>query len=77
VVPLSDMHSGDKIVLMATAPLIAIVYWYMFLFLLLISEYLGMFGIVLARVLVIYFYLFSRLIVQEPPLIGLGLTGRS
>jgi len=56
------------------APIGATMYWYLFLFLLLISEYLGTVGRVLSRVLVVYFYIFSRLIVQPPPLVSLPLT---
>ena len=77
VVPFSNIPPSGKIALCIGAPVAAIFYWYVFLFLLLISEYLGKSGIVLSRVLIIYFYLFSRLVVQEPPLVGLGLTRRS
>jgi hypothetical protein len=72
----SNIPAGEKIPLILGAPFVAIVYWYMFLFLLLISEYLGKYGVILSRVLIIYYYLFSRLVVHEPPIVGLGLTHR-
>jgi hypothetical protein len=69
----SNIPSSDKLPLIIFAPLAAVIYWYMFLFLLLICRYLGLFGRILAHVLVIYFFLFSRLIVQHPPKVWLPL----
>jgi hypothetical protein len=40
----------------------------------LICRYLGTFGRVFAHVLVIYFFLFSRLVVRPPPKLWLPLT---
>jgi hypothetical protein len=73
-VAFSNIPSSDKIPLIMFAPVFAVVYWYQFLFLLLICRYLGVFGRILAHVLVVYFFLFSRLIVQQPPRIELPLT---
>jgi hypothetical protein len=67
---------GQKIGVVLLAPLGGAIYWYVFLFLLLISEYLGTFGIVLSRVLVLYFFLFSRFVAERPPLVSLPLTKR-
>lgn len=72
-VPPSNMPPSDKLPLIIFAPLVAVIYWYMFLFLLLICRYLGLFGRILAHILVIYFFLFSRLIVQHPPKVWLPL----
>jgi hypothetical protein len=74
VAPLANLPSNDKMIMVIFAPIGAVMYWYIFLFLLLISEYLGTFGKVLSRVLVIYFYLCSRLVVQRPPIVSLPLT---
>lgn len=70
----SKMPADQKILAVVFAPVAAVVYWYIFLFLLLISRYLGRFGTIYAHCLVIYFYLFSRLVVQPPPGIYLPLT---
>lgn len=69
----SNIPPSDKLPFIIFAPLAAVMYWYMFLFLLLICRYLGLFGRVLAHFLVIYFFLFSRLIVQHPPKVWLPL----
>jgi hypothetical protein len=69
----SPMPVSEKFVLIVFAPVAALVYWYMFLFLLLICRYLGRFGRVFAHVLIIYFFLFSRLVVQPPPKVWLPL----
>jgi hypothetical protein len=73
---LAELPLSQKFALVLIAPFGAILYWYTFLFMLLVSEYLGTYGIVLSRVLVIYYYLFSRLVVQEPPVVSLSLTRR-
>jgi hypothetical protein len=65
---------SQKAVLVLVSPIAAIFYWYSFLLCLLICRYLGTFGKVLAHVLIVYFYLFSRLIVQRPPIVTLGLV---
>jgi hypothetical protein len=72
----SDLPAGQQLAMILLSPIGGIFYWYVFLFLLLVSEYMGTFGIVLSRVLIIYFYLFSRLIVQRPPPVSLPLTRR-
>lgn len=69
----SPMPASEKFMLILFAPFVALVYWYMFLFLLLICRYLGRFGRILAHVLIIYFFLFSRLVVQHPPKVWLPL----
>jgi hypothetical protein len=69
----SSMPPSEKWPIVIFAPLAAVVYWYVFLFLLLICRYLGRFGRIFAHVLVIYFFLFSRLIVQHPPKVWLPL----
>lgn len=74
IFPLANLPPNDKLVMVVFAPIGAAVYWYVLLFLLLVSEYLGTFGKVLSRVLVVYFYVFSRLIVQRPPIVSLPLT---
>lgn len=76
IAPLANLPPNDKLMMVIFAPIGAVMYWYVLLFLLLASEYLGTFGKVLSRVLVIYFYLFSRLVVQRPPLVSLPLTKR-
>ena len=73
LVPSLNVPPSDKLPLIIFAPLVAVIYWYMFLFLLLLCRYLGLFGRILAHVLVIYFFLFSRLIVQHPPKVWLPL----
>jgi hypothetical protein len=67
---------GQKVMLILLSPVAALFYWYGLLFCLLICRFLGMFGLVFAHILVIYFYLFSALIVQSPPTIALRLTRR-
>ena len=74
IVAVSQLRMPDKLLLVVLAPLFAIVYWYVFLFLLLICRHIGLFGRILAHVLIIYFFLFSRLIVQEPPKVWLPLA---
>ena len=69
----SSIHPSEKLPLIILAPLFAVIYWYMFLFLLLVCRYLGLFGRLLAYVLVIYFFLFSRVIIQHPPKVWLPL----
>ena len=73
VVISSDILPSDKLTLIICAPVIAVFFWYMFLFMLLICRYLGLSGRILAHVLVIYFFLFARLIIQHPPKIWLPL----
>jgi hypothetical protein len=70
----ANMPFSSRIALIVFAPIAATFYWFAFLFLLLICRYLGTFGRVFANVLVIYFYLFSRLVVQPPPKLWLPLT---
>ena len=74
---LSNLPAPEKLGLVLLSPLIAIFYWYIFLVLLLFCRYLGLFGRVLAHILIIYFFLFSRLIVQHPPKVWLPLTSDS
>ena len=74
IAPAANLPLSGKLAMIILAPIGATMYWYLFLFLLLISEYLGTVGRVLSRVLVVYFYIFSRLIVQPPPLVSLPLT---
>lgn len=69
----SNEPPSDKLHLIVSAPLLAVIYWYMLLFLLFICRYLGLFGRIFAHVLVIYFFLFSRLVVQHPPKVWLPL----
>jgi hypothetical protein len=69
----SDVPASEKLPLIILAPVLAIIYWYLFLFMLLICRYLGLLGRILAHVLVIYFFLFSRLIIQHPPKVWLPL----
>lgn len=70
----SNLPSGQKLSIVAAAPIAALIYWYAFLLLLLLCRYMGPFGIIFANLLLIYFYLFSRLIVQPPPGVYLPLT---
>lgn len=70
----SNLPFDQKLLMVVFSPIAAIFYWYVFLFLLLISRYLGKFGTVLAHVLIIYFYVFSRCVVQSPPGVYLPLT---
>jgi hypothetical protein len=70
----ANIPTADKLPLIILSPALAIVWWYMFLLLLLICRYLGSFGKLLAHFLVIYFFLFSRLVVQPPPRIELPLA---
>jgi hypothetical protein len=65
---------SQKATLVLVSPIAAIFYWYSFLLCLLVCRYLGTFGKILAHVLIVYFYLFSRLVVQQPPLVTLGLS---
>lgn len=69
----SNVPTSDKLPLIILSPLFAVIYWYILLFLLLLCRYLGLFGRVLAHVLVVYFFLFFRLIVQHPPKVWLPL----
>ncbi len=75
-IPFVNLPADEKLLLILLAPIGAVIYWYIFLFLLLISEYLGTFGKILAHVLIVYFYLFSRFVVQQPPIVDLSLTKR-
>ena len=70
----SNLPPNVKLNTILVSPIVAVLCWHAFLFLILVSEYLGVFGKVLSRILVLYFYLFSRLIVQQPPMTVLGLT---
>jgi hypothetical protein len=72
--PIPTISSSQKIALVLVSPIAAVFYWYSFLLCLLVCRYLGAFGKVLAHVLIVYFYLFSRLIVQQPPIVTLGLA---
>jgi hypothetical protein len=76
VVVFSNAPASEKLMLIVLSPLAALFYWYALLFSLLICRYLGTFGIILAHVLVIYFYMFSGLVVQRPPSVALRLTRR-
>jgi hypothetical protein len=64
----------QKLAMIAFSPIGAVFYWGCLLVCILIAPYLGVFGKILSHVLVAYFYLFSRVVVQEPPVVGLGLT---
>lgn len=70
----ANMPPDEKTALIVLSPALAIIWWYAFLFMLLVCRYLGIFGKLLAHFLIIYFYLFSRLIVQRPPRIDLPLA---
>lgn len=72
----SNLPIAEKAALVLLAPLISLIYWYIFLFLILICRYLGLAGRLLAHLLVIYFYLFAWLIVQNPPYVHLPLISR-
>lgn len=74
MVLISTLPPAEKIMSIIVAPLISAICWYVFLFLLLICKYLGTFGKFLAHGLVVYFFLFSRFIVQAPPIVDLSLT---
>jgi hypothetical protein len=73
-VGVSNTPATDKLVLMALAPVGALFFWFALLFCLLICRFLGKFGMVLAHVLVIYFYAFSGLVAETPPTVALRLT---
>ena len=74
----SRLPTDQKMLLVVFAPVLSVASWYLFLLALLICRYLGRFGIILAHLLVIFFFIFSRLIVQPPPGIYLPLiTGGS
>lgn len=72
----SNLPPSDKLPLILCSPLVAVLYWYFLLFLILICRYLGRFGVVLANAAVIYFYFFSWLVVQSPPKVQLPLISR-
>lgn len=74
VVAPSDLPPDQKATVILLSPIMAVICWYVFLFFILVCRYLGTFGNVLAHVLIIYFYVFSGLVVQRPPIVGLGLT---
>jgi hypothetical protein len=74
IVVSSDAHPAQKALVVLFAPLAAVFYWYVFLFLLLVRRYMGRFGTVFAHLLIIYFFLFSRFVAQLPPSIYLPLT---
>jgi hypothetical protein len=70
----SNLSPNEKFHAFLIAPILAIARWYFLLLCVLLCKYLGTFGKIFAHVLVIYFYLFSRLIVQRSPTVDLGLT---
>lgn len=74
IVAPSSLPTSEKLSIIVLSPLFAVFYWFGLLFCILVSRRLGAFGTLFANILVIYFYLFSRLIVQRPPLVGLGMT---
>jgi hypothetical protein len=74
VVLASSMTANERLIAIAASPLLAILSWYCLLLCILLSAHLGIVGKVLSRVLVLYFYLFSRLVVQPPPGVDLRLT---
>ena len=74
IVSLSDISLRQKMLLDVTAPIGALFAWFALLFCLLVCRNLGLFGKILANALVIYFYVFSNLIVQRPPTVALRLT---
>lgn len=71
---LSSAPLTDKAMLIVAAPIGALAFWCALLLCLLVCRYLGVAGRILAHVLVIYFCVFSRLIVQSPPTLLLRLT---
>jgi hypothetical protein len=71
---LPNIPISQKLTLVLASPIAAIFYWYFFLLCLLVCRYLGTFGKVLAHVLIVYFYLFSRFVVQKPPIVTLSLA---
>ncbi len=70
----ASMPLGSKAIFVLGAPIAGVVYYYLFLLLILVCEYLGSFGLVFSRLLIVYFYVFSRLVVQSPPIVSLPLT---
>jgi hypothetical protein len=74
VVASSHLPGENKVGVIFAAPLMALVCWYSVLFILLVCRHLGMVGRVLSLVIVIYFFLFSRLVVQPPPRVWLPLA---
>jgi hypothetical protein len=76
IVIVSPLPPGEKFGLIMTSPIFALAFWYALLGCLLVCRYLGFFGQVLAHLLIICFFLFSRFVVQRPPKVWLPLTRR-
>ena len=76
VVTVSPLQPGEKFGLIVASPVFAIAFWYTLLSCLLVCRYLGSLGQVLAHLLIVYFFLFSRFVVQRPPKVWLPLTRR-
>jgi hypothetical protein len=74
IILFAEMPFPDKLGLIVLSPLMALVYWYVLLGLLLLSRHLGRFGRILSYFVVIYFFFFSRVVVQPPPMVDLPLA---
>jgi hypothetical protein len=70
----SKLPASEKVFIITLAPVLATMTWGAFLLVLLFCRYLGTFGQVFAHLLIIYFFLFSRLVVQHPPKLWLPIT---
>lgn len=71
---LSDKPAADMAIEIAAIPFISIVIWYSILVMLLISRHLGVIGVALSAVVIVYFFMFSKFVVQSHPKIFLPLT---
>jgi hypothetical protein len=70
----TSLPADQKLGLVIASPLLALTYWYLLLLTLLVCRALGRPGRILAHLVVVYFFLFSRFVVQGPPAILLHLT---
>lgn len=73
---LSHLHLAQKAALVIAAPALAIISWYFLLLIILVASTFGRFERLLSLLVVIYFFMFSRLVAQPAPLINLNLNGR-
>lgn len=69
-----NMPLQDKILVVVSAPIGGLMCWFLLLVFMLYSKSLGLLGRLFARTVVIYFFLFSRLVVQPPPMIEIELS---
>ena len=64
----------ERFIIIVFSPLAGLLYWYIFSIILLFSRHLGILGFIIAHILIIYYAIFSRVVVQKAPILDLPVS---